>query len=108
MTMTIFDTTISNGDYIAHIDNHDTGHCSEFNFMTYADAYDWAKSLVVLSRGFVTVGIYKNNNRICCITGTDAPWYGNDIISVWTIYKGGTKIRTSEKKEYYVDKFLHN
>ena len=108
MTMFNFNAIVANGKYLVHVTRDGDDRGIEFNFTTYADAYRWSKFLVVFSKGSVTIGIYKNDNRICCITGTDAPWYGKDIISVWTIYKGGTKIRMSEKRQPYVDKFLHN
>lgn len=102
MTINIFDTTIQSKDYILRI-IHEDKSMTKCDFMSYDNAYSWGKSLVVLSRGLTSVIIEKNGKRLCLMTGMNTPWYGDDIVSVWTRYKGGTKIKMKEKRQTYVN-----
>jgi len=106
MTMTNFNATNQSKDYILRIINEDHS-VTKCDFMSYDNAYSWGKSLVVVSRGLTSVIIEKNGERLCLITGMDTPWYGDDIVSVWTRYKGGTKIKMREKRQCYINGLLH-
>lgn len=102
--MSIYSKGYFKHDYVAYT-LHDNGEIDGCSFKTYDEAYDFGKSLVVLSKGRTSVQIEKNDKLLSCILGVHCHWMQGDFVSVSIVFNGKIVINTKENRQAYLQDF---